>query len=124
MLSSSYTRRRDVKKENRFFFLRSWTTFAWDTRENRLVACLPTRGLTPAEWRLEEDLENYWQWKLSGNVKRLKLKDEIVPHLFECQKKNSAPPTCTESSAQNWFKQLSQGLMNLPRLLKASIQLL
>lgn len=44
-------------------------------------------------FQLEEDLENYWEWKLMGTV-RGRLKKGAIPHIFDCQK--TTPATVVE----------------------------
>lgn len=40
-------------------------------------------------FQLEDDMENYMEWRLTKNVKVLKLKPGTVPHRFECQNRNN-----------------------------------
>ncbi|XP_054711403.1 uncharacterized protein LOC129220992 [Uloborus diversus] len=41
---------------------------------------------------LKDDMENYLQWSLTKDVRRLKLKPGTVPHLFHCQSQNVEVP--------------------------------
>lgn len=50
-------------------------------------------------------MENYCQWMMTKNVKRLKLKPGTVPHIFDCQKKNVQSPI--ERNAAKKRKHLS-----------------
>ncbi|GBM65847.1 hypothetical protein AVEN_12900-1 [Araneus ventricosus] len=43
-----------------------------------------------------QDMENYWQWKLTNNVKQFLLKPNVVPHIFDCRIKR---PVLVERSA-------------------------
>ncbi|GBM33434.1 hypothetical protein AVEN_55765-2 [Araneus ventricosus] len=71
----------------------AWTkAMKRDNKKNPALSTKSTHWCCEDHFSLEEDMENYWQWKLTGNVKRYKLKDGVVPHLFECQKKFLSPP--------------------------------
>ncbi|GBL78485.1 hypothetical protein AVEN_42969-1 [Araneus ventricosus] len=41
-------------------------------------------------------MENYWQWKLTNNVKQFQLKPNVVPQIFDCRIKR---PVLVERSA-------------------------
>ncbi|GBN71852.1 hypothetical protein AVEN_224915-1 [Araneus ventricosus] len=71
----------------------SWTeAMKRDRKKNPALSTKSIHWCCEDHFSLEEDLENYWQWKLMGNVKRLKLKAGVVPHIFECQKKTLSTP--------------------------------
>lgn len=42
-------------------------------------------------FQLQNDMDNYWQWFLTRNVKQLRLKPGVVPHRYDCQRTNTAP---------------------------------
>ena len=50
-------------------------------------------------------MENYLQWTLTKDVRRLKLKEGTVPHRFECQGRNVQSPI--ERKRANKRKHLS-----------------
>jgi len=62
----------------------------------------PTSTLWCCEdhFSLPDDMENYWQWKLT-NVKRIQLKSGVIPHIFDCQKK-CVMPSGERTAVKKW----------------------
>ncbi|KAG8178364.1 hypothetical protein JTE90_027233 [Oedothorax gibbosus] len=82
-------------------------------------------------FKLEEDMANYWQHKLANTVSHYKLKPDVMPHKFECQKEKlltSMPLANKRSKAININKRkrnrklrCAKHVLSLSSLLLASM---
>ncbi|XP_071041588.1 uncharacterized protein [Parasteatoda tepidariorum] len=41
---------------------------------------------------VQDDMENYWRYRITGEAKRYKLKEDVIPHIFQCQIDKSLTP--------------------------------
>ncbi|XP_056636272.1 uncharacterized protein LOC130444923 isoform X1 [Diorhabda sublineata] len=67
-----------------------------DSKTNTVLSSTSNRFCCEDHFKLENDLENYMEWKLMGG--NCRLKKEVVPHIFKCQlssiikpERNNAP---------------------------------
>ncbi|GBM95518.1 hypothetical protein AVEN_161417-1 [Araneus ventricosus] len=65
---------------------KSWTNaMKRDDKRNPKLSNASSLWCCEDHFSLKDDMENYCQWMLTKNVKRLKLKTGTVPHRFDCQ---------------------------------------
>lgn len=55
-------------------------------------------------FQLENDMENYMQYKIMGSVKRIRMKPNCIPSKFDCQtdRKRKLTPTPDEHAMQQY----------------------
>ncbi|XP_031337371.1 uncharacterized protein LOC116166535 [Photinus pyralis] len=68
-----------------------------DTTKNAPLSSISGSNICEDHFNLEEDLDNYWQFKLMKNV-RPRLKKGVVPHLFLCQKTSTGVPVASSAT--------------------------
>ncbi|CAL1267712.1 unnamed protein product [Larinioides sclopetarius] len=76
---------------------KAWTNaMKRDEKLNKELSSTTPLWCCEDHFLLAEDMENYWQWKLTNNIKQYILKPNVIPHIFECQLKR---PVAVERSA-------------------------
>ncbi|GBM35155.1 hypothetical protein AVEN_63509-1 [Araneus ventricosus] len=63
---------------------------------------------------MKDDMENYCQWMLTKNVKRLKLKTGTVPHRFDCQKRHIPSPIERQGAKKRKHLSLIEEVLSSP----------